>query len=183
MSEGYSEHLSLHAYTQYGTTERYRCRRSDDGRLFLSATLPHEIRVWRQYRLGENGLEIQSRFYVNGDLATAHLAWGMGMHLCTPGATVRLQTADGLLDISWDSLSDGLGNARIVEQPVTRWSIFGADYAIHAVPTIPVPHRYIIGKVERTDMLAIDVRTDYLNPPLHGFSDRFGLTLTLEGRP
>ncbi|HOS44483.1 MAG TPA: DUF4838 domain-containing protein, partial [Armatimonadota bacterium] len=162
MSEGYAESVSLHAYTQYGGTERYRVKRLADNYLEVSADVPHGLRLTRRYRVKSQELMIESLVQNRGN-TPQHVCWGAGLHLLAAGAATTFTSARGAESIAWDALPDGLGSARVLEDPQLPHSSWAVG-----VDGLRLTHlfdggisRAILGKEERTGMLALDIRSPY----------------------
>jgi len=160
MSEGYTEMVQTGAYTFFGNTERYRHRRNGNT-IEVVADLACGLRLSRRYRLCDGVLSVESRLRNRGT-APVQVAWGAGLHLLVSGATTFVLTPEGVTSIPWSTLPDGLGAARILEGghcPAGAWWADVDGYRVTVSFTGPIT-RAILGKIERTDTLALDLRTE-----------------------
>jgi hypothetical protein len=154
MSEGYAELVSLHAYTHYGGTERYRASTRGEA-LRVTANLPDGLRLARTYRLRDGALHITSTL-TNRGTTPRRVTWGAGLHLSAAGATTGT-TAD---TYPWDALPDGFGAARILDGPhlpAGRWWV--------ALDGLRLTHawqgdmgRAILGRDTHAGILGLDLR-------------------------
>ena len=160
MSEGYAEMVQTGAYTSYGNMERYRHHRHGDA-VEVTANVADRLQLSRYYRLRDGVLSVESRL-LNRGTAPVQAAWGAGLHLLAPGATTCVPTADGVPPFPWPALPDGLGAARLLavaSSPTGACEVTVDGFRLTLTFTAPVA-RVVLGKVERTGMLALDLRSE-----------------------
>ncbi len=164
MSEGYAEIVSLHAYTNYGFTERYRGERLDEQAFRVTANLPEGLRVTREYLVAEDSLLISSTL-INREKGTRHVSWGSCLHLLAAGASTRFADTEQEQRLAWDALPDTLGQARILEGahlPAGTWWVEGDGLRLGHAWTGPI-ERAILGREGRSGVLGLDIRSPYLD--------------------
>lgn len=164
MSEGYAEMASLHAYTNYGFTERYRGTRLAENAYRVTAALPGGLRLSREYILAEEGLLIASTLKNQGETAQ-HVSWGAGLHLLAAGGATVFVNEAGTQRLAWDAVPDGLGAARVLEGPqlpANSWAVEVDGRRLTHAWSGPIS-RVILGREAHAGMLALDIRSPYLD--------------------
>lgn len=164
MSAGYREFAVLGMYAFQGWAEPFHCRQEQDA-LVLELRINEQLQMERRLEFRHGVLHIASRI-VNNGTAPASCGWGAGLHLALPGAArMSFQTAAGEQRFTWDELPDGLGAAKSCESdqlPLGAWQVDMPGYRLTQQFSGEPIVRAILGKVDASHTLALDLRTDML---------------------
>jgi hypothetical protein len=159
MSEGYAEMVQTGAYSYNGGVERYEYRCEKDS-ITVYTTTSNGIFMSREYRLQDNLLIIDSLLKNNNDIAIS-ATWGAGLHLLAKNGDVTVAQGSENTVYKWSDIDDGLGVAKVLEGchfPTEKWQVNVDNFVITHSFNSSVT-RAIIGKIERTGCLALDLRT------------------------